>query len=1002
MKKATRILTTILVLSIITILYSFVVAPAIEPVSKYQNGDQSKKPDGPKSPFLAIFNPNDWEINCNTQLNYNNFHIFIGDYKLVTPEQIKINKFTVVAVNPNNSSQVIILRCMGEISLEFEKPLSHSLEDNRLLNGSITDEIHIFSKGYDDVFSLKTRDFSIDKGLIRTKANVAFKYGKSQGFGSGLRIQLISHKLFGSTPENISDSVPISLKIEKIMLEKLQRLTIVPPAKKENGKQNDSRDAFSAPIELHCDGQFVFNVLRKNASFEQNVSLIQMVSNREPNAIRCQYLNLYFTPANSGDSDKQTDGQKNDSETSLDEWNLQLARLEASGPLVVIEAPEYQTKIHTNRLIANLSPLSFELDSTNRQSEIHYKSNTISAQNLIYYVGENGSLGTLDCNCPGWISSQMEQDGKQIRVRWSDRLRLEPDQNDVSESIVSIQGGARLEMESNNNTEAAITADDIFFWLTRTADTSQSNGFEKMTLSRMQAKNNVVMKSKPITAKVKTLQLWFEQLGGEAGEGKRQEIAGSSLDSPTVYSLMPNASNSELNHSYSVTGALLQGKILIGQDQFQIGELTLKDDVRIVQNGDDNSKLELSGSQIQAFNITLPSATASLIGQPAKIRYNNAMLTGTAINVNRGTSRIWIDSGGEAVFLGGEKSEANSKNQAAASQYMSPAKISWSKNMVFQNDTLTFTGDVSLERKDQYAQCDALSIVLNKKIDFQNLSSEEQKTLDVRYVALNNSVKLENVTVENGVTAAMDCLTASKMTIDMKKQTFVAEGPGRAMTQRKMKGNDDDAEAKQSETEGKELEANASSTHIPLSQLAARNSQLINLSVDFQKRLEGSIAPQSLSTFTFTGYVQAVYSPIDEIGKPIKTFTISELPPQAFTLKCNQMEIQADLKNAELDISKNSLASNSGASSGAFIASGGVTLEGLNYNAVADRITFEEKRGVMTLEGSDSKPAQLFYQKVLGGRYNQASSSAIYYNTQTGAVKGEGIQEFSLFLAPKQ
>ena len=987
MKKATRILTTILILSIVTILYSVVVAPAIEPVSKYQKGASPKtRPDPSRSPFLAFFNPNDWEIVCDTQLNYNNFHIFIGDYKFVTPELIKLHKFTVVVVNPKNTSQVIIVRCMGEITLEFEKPFSHSLEDNRLLNGSITDDIHIFSKGYDDVFSLKTRDFSIDKGLIRTKANVAFKYGKSQGFGSGLRIQLISHKLFGSTPENISDSVPISLKFEKIMLEKLQRLTIVPPVKKENAKQNDSRDVFSAPIELRCDGQFVFNVLRKNASFEQNVSLIQMVSNRAPNAIRCQYLNLYFTPVNRGDSNEKTSSQ-NDSEPSFDEWDLQLARLEASGPLVVIETPEYQTKILTNRLIANLSPLSFELDSTNRQSEIHYRNNTISAQNMIYYVGENGTLGTLDCNCPGWISSQMEQDGKQIRVRWSDRLRLEPDHNDPAESIVSIQGGARLEMESNNNTEAAITADDIFFWLTRTADSSQANGFEKMTLSRMQAKNNVIMKSKPITAKVKTLQLWFEQLGGEAALPNAELSSNSALRNSEL-----QIPNSELNHSYSVTGSLLQGKILLGQDQFQVSELTLKDDVRIVQNGDDNSKLEMRGSQIQAFNITQPSATASLIGQPAKIRYNNAMLTGTAINVNRGTSRIWIDSGGDAVFLGGE-------NQSAASQLA--AKISWSKNMVFQNDMLTFTGDVSLERKDQYAQCDALSIVLNKKADFQNPSSEEQKTLDVRYVVLNNSVKLENHTVENGVTAAMDCLTASKMTIDMKKQTFVAEGPGRAMTQRKMKGNDD-AEAKQLETGSEGSGANASSTQSPLSQLAIRNSQLINLSVDFQKRLEGSFAPQTLSTFTFTGYVQAVYSPIDEIGKPIKTFTISELPPQAFTLKCSQMEIQADLKNAELDISKNSPVSNSGASSGAFIASGGVTLEGLNYNAVADRITFEEKRGVMTLEGSDSKPAQLFYQKVLGGRYNQASSSAIYYNTQTGAVKGEGIQEFSLFLAPKQ
>ena len=53
-------------------------------------------------------------------------------------------------------------------------------------------------------------------------------------------------------------------------------------------------------------------------------------------------------------------------------------------------------------------------------------------------------------------------------------------------------------------------------------------------------------------------------------------------------------------------------------------------------------------------------------------------------------------------------------------------------------------------------------------------------------------------------------------------------------------------------------------------------------------------------------------------------------------------------------------------------------------------------------EGDGQIPAQLFYQKVPGGRYNQAASSAIYYNTQTGAVKGEGIQDFSLFLSPKQ
>ena len=130
------------------------------------------------------------------------------------------------------------------------------------------------------------------------------------------------------------------------------------------------------------------------------------------------------------------------------------------------------------------------------------------------------------------------------------------------------------------------------------------------------------------------------------------------------------------------------------------------------------------------------------------------------------------------------------------------------------------------------------------------------------------------------------------------------------------------------------------------------------------------------------------------------------------------MEIQAELGNGEaqkgigqetsgvIDSGSSSGSAPSNAyrlktNSGAFIASGGVSVEGRVYNARADKIMFEAKNGMMTLEGDGQIPARLFYQKVLGGRYNQASSSTIYYNTQTGAVKGEGIQDFSLFLSPK-
>ncbi|MBR6436284.1 MAG: hypothetical protein IKS45_07240, partial [Thermoguttaceae bacterium] len=572
MKKATRILTTILVLSIATALYCIIIAPLLEPVSKYQK--VVLKPTGgpiPTQQIMTLFDPDDWEVKAR-HVEINNIHLFAGENSALTERSVNIDKCTFVIVNSVNPLKAIIVKCHGNINLIFAQPptFQERHADNRLLSGSITGKIHVFSKGDEENLSIETEDFYIDKDRILTKANVYFKYGRTQGVGSGMQIQLINHGLFGS-PERSVGSGPILHKIENITLQKLQRLTIVPPDKKQKGEQNENADLFNSPIELRCDGPFVFNALNKYASFEQNVSLIQTISNKASNSIRCQHLYLYFSSANRGEASQQTSDStlKSDSNIQFNEWDLQLDRLQADGAPVVIEAPEYQTKILADRLIANVSPLSFELDS-NQNCEIRYKNHTISTQNLIYSVGKDGRLGTLECN-PGWISSQIDQNGKQVRIRWSKNLRLEPDSKYKTESIVSLQGGVRFEMENNNKPEAAIIADNIFFWLAQKGTTS--NGFGDLTLSRMQANENVVMTSNPITARVNTLQLWFESL-----DNAEQKITNNDN------ALTSNASSLKSDNSYIVAGDLLQGKILHGQGPFQISELTLKDNIRIVQN----------------------------------------------------------------------------------------------------------------------------------------------------------------------------------------------------------------------------------------------------------------------------------------------------------------------------------------------------------------------------------------------------------------------------------
>lgn len=987
MKKAIHILTTILILSIAAGVYCFVAPPLLEPESKYQKTTQIQDTtDISKKLIETMFQPDAWELTTAQTAEINGYYLYIGEHTFPEGQFVKFKRCSIVKILSTNPFKSILVQCAGDVEIEFDQPILslNSMGSFRFVRCTLNGEINIKSFGDPDNLSIKTRDLHVSPNVIGTTANIHFKYGQTQGVGSGLQIQFISSGLLGSGLNTDSESQSMPNKIENITLQKLHRLTIVPPKNIQKKYNSDNFSLFSSPIEVRCDGPFVFNALNKKATFNQNVSLIQSVANKMANTIRCQYLNLYFkTPQ--PPAEDNVDGGKDavsESERRFSEWNLQLDRLDATGPLVVLEAPEYQTRILANHLIGSISPLRFELDSTNRPCEIYYKNHVVSTRNVIYEVGKDGSLGSLECNSPGWIKSKIDPSGKQVRVRWQESLNLKPDKNDAEERIVSLTGNALMQLERDGVSEASITASSFFFWLSQQPALGKGN----FTLSRMQANDNVILKSNPITASVKTMQLWFEQ-------SDKPDVASSTdVNGITGSNPIPDSSSQDKT-LYNIFGSLLQGRILINQNQVHLNELTLKDNVRIydvstTSNG--SASLEMNGDQIQLFDVTSPSATASLIGEPAKIRYNNVAITGDAINVNRGLNKIWIDTYGAAMFNGdpeNQTQEDKKSNTSLSLAMTEPAKIQWKKSMVLQNDILTFNGNVSLQRKDQFAQCDTLAVILNQKIDLQNLKSNTAENsdnpVDVKFIVLNNAVKLENHTAENGITTAIDCLTASKLTINMKKQTFVADGPGRAMTQRKS-GN---------ENEPKQPADSAIPDISP-------PTGLINLCVDFQKQLEGSFDTRSMQTFLFSGRVEAEYAPIDEIGKTFKTHTLDELPPDAFKLTCGQMEIQTNI---------NQIASVDGSGSqpqispnSAFIASGGVKLEGRIYNATADKITYEAKNDTMKIEGNGQTPANFFYQKVTNGRYNRTSSSAIYYNIKTGAVRGEGMQEFSLFINPSE
>ena len=146
----------------------------------------------------------------------------------------------------------------------------------------------------------------------------------------------------------------------------------------------------NAPVEITCRGPFSFNVVKRVASFADNVDVVRLNPNGPSDQIQGDLLSMYFIAR---------DKAKADSANSPD---LDLERLEMRGHPVTVNAPTQNVTARSERLEYNLKTNLISLDG-GPEVFLRQGPNEIHGHSLQYQSLGPNRLGRAAAQGPGWL-----------------------------------------------------------------------------------------------------------------------------------------------------------------------------------------------------------------------------------------------------------------------------------------------------------------------------------------------------------------------------------------------------------------------------------------------------------------------------------------------------------------------------------------------------------------------------------------------------------------------
>lgn len=953
--------------------------------------------------------------------------------------------------------QAVVLQAEKGAELEFDQPFDLKRGNiGRLkaarLNGRIVIRGEGKSPGPEDDLRAVTRDVQLTEQRVWAPHPIEFTWGRSSGKGAGMQIKFVP----GDVWDNASRHGLNIAGIESIEVRRLERLCLDPSMLAGQGVRGSAakRPEASLPIEIVCRGPFRFDLGQQLATFEEQVDLRRIHPDGPADQLNCDVLAIQFAPrrenakptlgSQSGaaglkqssqaglaasvavSSDDISGGPKGaDPKTEQTQQGraaplgprglaaLEVRLVEARGNPVVVRAPSQRLEARGETLQYDPYETRLVLASS-REASIQQDANEIHAGRIEYRMGEPGQLGEAVAEGPGWLRGKVG--GKLVQplqAAWKSRLHVRPDEH--RQHVVSLIDGAEMNYGALGKLEAA----EIHFWLNEaTHEASQTPASAPkfgIQPDRMLARNQVHMRAAQLEGVVNQLEVWFEsplapspprpsftrpgsppraqgtwspQSGLQSGlqlarhfpQAARTAWRVATDDSPWTSLLVSQAGaggwagspSSEaaggvaLGRQFHVEGTLLRARVTGLGEHAEISELIVEGNVRLVESRTAQSgeqPLAVVGDRIHVVGAGTPHAAVGVTGNPARFEGRGLTLVGSNINLNAGTNRLWIDGPGRVELLtdrdlqGRPVAGAGPRNLPA-----NPLVIQWQDRMALDGRVVRFDESVIAASGQQRLRAETLEVGFREPIRFND--PKQAARPEIETLVCRGRVLLEGSEGEGEAKTSVERVDVADLALNRSTGIVRASGPGRVISVRRQ---------------------------LPQTPLAAlggtgaapegSSAPLIYLDVRFQRECTGNLIQRQM---VFHEQVRCTYVPVASWDARFDDDNPEAIGPHGATLTCDRLAATQLAAPGSRELAW------------ALEAEGNVRAEGQTFMAQALRMTYDQAKGLLVLEGDGRSDATLYLQQQPHERRASQQSRRILFWPATKQFVLDGFRSLEI------
>ena len=965
-----------------------------------------------------LFRPEvDWELGTPWILESDQIKLLLQNYSNLGNGRVELDRCTLVytpaepvADPAERIRRSVVLQASDGALLEFDEELDlRRGKIGRLISGRLIGPVTIRSAGREltpeDDLHITTKNVVISADRIRTNEPIRFRWGPNHGSGAQLQIDLLHE----ANPEASSKRAPKISGLKSLEIRRLDLLHLEFPQPKQ-AAETPGETAENLRIEVKCRGKFRFDAVQRLATFHDHVDVMQMHASGPSDQINCELLSIYFARQRNGLGRPSEEPQAASGETAT--LDLQPRRIEATGNPVVVRAPNQQFQARGDRLEYDAWSGRILLEGS-QEVFLRQADNEIHARDVQYQPSDTSRIGQVIARGPGWLRGQADQrPGQQLTAQWSEQLHVRPVDR---QQVISLSGGARLQFAGVGDLDGK----EIHFWLSEVP--SGADGKSTLRPDRMLARGQVQLASAQLSGNVEQLEVWFEEPTANAQSGlgpggppglmtrigsqmERAQLAmelarrfpaaqqyarrpalpaegplplgagdpNSALPQPAsdggaAGPSDPATGETPANH-FEIVGRLLRAKVRVQAAESQLSELMVDGNVRFAQSataGAAERPLVITGDQIHVLDAAEPHAAVTVTGNPAHFEGGGLGLTGSNINLNRGTNRLWIDGPGQMDVPLDRDLEGRPIQDAG------PLTILWQTRMSFDGKTARFEEAVVAKTAMQQLQAETLDVTLKRSIRFADPRTQPKPELE-QIVCL-GGVQMESRTFDQYGLVSHDSMQIDDLAIQLISGEMTARGPGRLTSHRRNSGE---------LLPGFAMPAGGGAAD----EADAAEKPLNYLEVRFQKNITGNVHHQSA---TFHQQVRATFGPVRSWEDKLNGDNPDALGPQAAVLSCDEMTVVRMPQPG------------GGSPAVELLASGNTLVEGAAFTARANRMTYAQAKDQLILEGDGWTDAQLYYQSVPGGPTSHFPAQKILFYPSTRRVDAAGAKALELNQLPR-